>query len=425
MSRNRRVLLVSFLILLIVFAVGIVQLFVLRFERGDVYPAYSTLRADPLGAKALYESLEDLPNILAVRNYRTTTKVADASAGTWFYLGFRSGNIRLFNKKTMDAFEGIANRGGRLFVSFAPETKEPKKKKKVEGADGEGAEESDQGKDFAESNDKNGAAGEDATWRSGGLVAMTDQWGFAVDNARFGNPSMEHSSATLTEDNQNLLPGSIRWLTTLIFDELDEAWRVIYLRDGHAVLMERPWGKGTIVLSADSYFISNEALMTHRYPELLSWLLSDNKTAVFDETHFGVTENVGVVALGRKYRLHGLFFGLLVLAALYAWKNASGFVPVHFSGGGGLSHGEDLLVEGKDASAGFINLLRRAVASKDILAVCFQEWKKALPSYQRHSRKKLERMEAVLQREKIQTGRHRNPVGVYQSMIEIWTEGKF
>lgn len=424
MSRNRRVLLVSFLILLTVFVVGVVQLFVLRFEGGDVYPAYSTLRADPLGAKALYESLEDLPNIRAVRNYQTTTKVADASKGTWFYLGLRSGNIRSFDKKTMDAFEEIANKGSRLFVSFAPEDKEPKKRKKVEGADAEGTQERDQGKDFAESNDKNGAAGEDATWRSSGLVAMTDQWGFGVDNARLGNPSMEHSSATLTENNQILLPGSIRWLTTLIFDELDEAWRVIYSRDGHAVLMERPWGEGTIVLSADSYFISNEALMTHRYPKLLSWLLSDNKTAVFDETHFGVTENIGVVALGRKYRLHGLFFGLLVLAALYAWKNASGFVPVHFSGGGGLSHGEDLLVEGKDASAGFINLLRRAVASKDILAVCFQEWKKAVPSYQRHSRKKLERMEAVLQREKIQTGRRRNPVGVYQAMIEIWTEGK-
>jgi len=424
-SRNRRVLLVSFLILLIVFAVGVVQLFVLRFEGGDVYPAYSTLRADPLGAKALYESLEDLPNIRAVRNYQTTTKVADALEGTWFYLGLRSGNIRLFDKKTMDAFEEIANRGGRLFVSFAPEEKEPKKKKKVEGADGEGTQESDQGKDFADSDGKDRAAGEDGTWRSQELVAMTDRWGFAVDNARFRNPSMEHYSATLTEDNQNLLPGSIRWLTTLIFDELDEAWRVIYLRGGHAVLMERPWGKGTIVLSADSYFISNEALMTHRYPGLLSWLLSDNKTAVFDETHFGVTENIGVVALGRKYRLHGLFFGLLVLAALYVWKNASGFVPVHFSGDRGLSHRDDMLVEGKDASAGFINLLRRAVASKDILAVCFQEWKKALPSYQRHSRKRLERMEAVLQREKIQTGRHRDPVRAYQSMIEIWTEGKF
>jgi len=424
-SSNRPVLLVSFLILLIIFVVGVVQLFVLRFERGDVYPAYSTLRADPLGAKALYESLKNLSNIRVARNYQKTTLLTHPSVGTWFYLGIRSGSVRFFDKKTMDAFEEIADRGGRLFVSFAPEDNLPAKKKKEKSADGKGYQESDQDKDVAESNGKDRAAGDDVTWRSRSLVAMTDRWGFAVDNAGLQDASKENSFATLMENNQDHLPGSIRWLTTLIFNELDEAWRVIYRRNGHAVLMERPWGGGTIVLSADSYFISNEALMTHRYPELLSWLVRDNQTVIFDETHFGVTENLGIAALGRKYRLHGLFFGLLVLAALYVWKNASGFVPIHFSRGEGLTHGEDQLVEGKDSSAGFINLLRRAVASKDILAVCFQEWKKSLPKYLRHSRTKLERMEAVVQKEEIQTGRHRNPVRGYQSMIQIWTEGKF
>ena len=33
---------------------------VLRFESGDVYPVYSSLRSDPLGTRAFYDSLEDL-----------------------------------------------------------------------------------------------------------------------------------------------------------------------------------------------------------------------------------------------------------------------------------------------------------------------------------------------------------------------------
>jgi hypothetical protein len=41
------------------------ELFELRFERGDVYPAYSSLRADPLGAMAFYESLEKIPGLSA------------------------------------------------------------------------------------------------------------------------------------------------------------------------------------------------------------------------------------------------------------------------------------------------------------------------------------------------------------------------
>ena len=37
---------------------GIAHLFALRYEKGDVYPPYSTLRADPLGAKGLYDAAE-------------------------------------------------------------------------------------------------------------------------------------------------------------------------------------------------------------------------------------------------------------------------------------------------------------------------------------------------------------------------------
>ena len=37
---------------------GLEQVVVSPLETGDVYPPYSSLRTDPLGAKALYESLE-------------------------------------------------------------------------------------------------------------------------------------------------------------------------------------------------------------------------------------------------------------------------------------------------------------------------------------------------------------------------------
>ena len=52
--------LISLLLLVALFVFGLTQLFKLRFEAGDIYPEYSSLRADPLGAKALYQSLESL-----------------------------------------------------------------------------------------------------------------------------------------------------------------------------------------------------------------------------------------------------------------------------------------------------------------------------------------------------------------------------
>ena len=45
------------------FAFGLVHLFRLRFAAGDVYPEYSSLRADPLGAMAFCESLERMPGL--------------------------------------------------------------------------------------------------------------------------------------------------------------------------------------------------------------------------------------------------------------------------------------------------------------------------------------------------------------------------
>ena len=45
------------------FAFGLLHLFKLRFAAGDVYPQYSSLRADPLGAMAFCESLERMPGL--------------------------------------------------------------------------------------------------------------------------------------------------------------------------------------------------------------------------------------------------------------------------------------------------------------------------------------------------------------------------
>ena len=45
--------------LAVLLGAGLYEVFRLRFEAGDVYPEYSTLRADPLGAKACFKILEE------------------------------------------------------------------------------------------------------------------------------------------------------------------------------------------------------------------------------------------------------------------------------------------------------------------------------------------------------------------------------
>src|SRR5208337_850665 len=58
-------------------AFGLVRLFQLRFEVGDVYPAYSTLRSDPLGTMAFYESLGRVSGVSTRRDFTTQNRLPE------------------------------------------------------------------------------------------------------------------------------------------------------------------------------------------------------------------------------------------------------------------------------------------------------------------------------------------------------------
>ena len=60
------------------FAFGVVpSCLQLRFEAGDVYPPYSSLRADPLGAMAFYESLGKIPGISVRRDFSASNRLPE------------------------------------------------------------------------------------------------------------------------------------------------------------------------------------------------------------------------------------------------------------------------------------------------------------------------------------------------------------
>jgi hypothetical protein len=189
---------------------------------------------------------------------------------------------------------------------------------------------------------------------------------------------------------------------------------VLESRGNYPAIIERAFGKGTIVLCADSYLVSNEAMRRDRHPELLAKLLGSNRTVVFDETHLGVAEDPGVMTLARKYGLHGLLAGLILLAALYVWQNAVGFVPPY-------EVVADAPAAGKDSAAGFVNLLRRSIPASRVLTVCVEEWKKSKP---RRTVKNLDRIEAIVQSQEALPGPQRDPVGNYRTITQILKERK-
>src|SRR5882762_1742928 len=109
----------SILLLLILagFGYGLNRLFSLRFQSGDIYPAYSSFRTDPLGTKALYESFD---RVVAVeRNFKPLLRMESGRDTALFVLGVQANQLRLADVEVKD-LEQYVGSGGRLVISFYP-----------------------------------------------------------------------------------------------------------------------------------------------------------------------------------------------------------------------------------------------------------------------------------------------------------------
>jgi hypothetical protein len=211
------------------------------------------------------------------------------------------------------------------------------------------------------------------------------------------------------------LPAFISSHSAVTFTSLDPAWNTIYARTNErAVVLERKFGAGSIVLSADSYLFSNEALLKERQSALLAWFVGPARSVIFDETHLGVQEHRGVATLARKYRLHGFLAAVLLLAALFVWRYAFSLVPPSQEQ---VRRETGDWVAGKESAAGFTNLLRRNISPRALLATCLEEWNKSCRH--RASVQKLERMQAIIDIENARPAREINPVKAYQQIAQV------
>jgi hypothetical protein len=393
----------------VVFAFGITQLFQLRFAAGDVYPAYSSLRADPLGAMALYESLGKIPGLSVRRDFSASNRLPGESNTVYLHLAGDRDEWDWVPEDLFQEIEGFLTRGGRLVITFYPQTEPPifrsrdeeetnpvrsakaKNEKMTPGKPGQRHQPSD--------DDENG-------------VGLNDQWGFRTVFQKLTPGDGAYEPVSVSNRTDLPLPPTLNWHSGVVFTNLDQAWRVIYARGANPVVIERPFGRGSVVMATDSYFVSNEAMTRDRHADLLVWLIGANQNVVFDEAHFGIVETSGVATLMRKYRLHGLAAGLILLAGLFVWKNSVSLVPPH------ADERQENLVTGRDASAGFVNLLRRSIAPSDLLATCFAEWKKSVPGKGKVSATRHQQAEAVFSSENSLPHKSRNPIETYKKISE-------
>jgi len=280
-------------------------------------------------------------------------------------------------RELIEVFDRLAESGGRLVMSFLPMNRKHPKKAKVKK---EPESQKVENIECRETSKKNS------------LISLKKHWGIEFEFNQ-NLPVKDGSYLALNAvSNRPDLPPVITWHSNLYFDLLDKSWQILYSSEGHPVMIERPFGKGSLVLCADSFFISNEALRSERQPQLLVWLLGHNSKILFDEAHFGIYKQPSVTALLRHYRFHRVLWVLAVMALLFVWKNAVYFVPPRNDD---VPTGADV-VSDKDYTRGLIVMLRRNIPGSEILQVCGQEWERTFKNDKRVPAEAFERVKEIL-----------------------------
>lgn len=435
MLKNSTIRNFALILLFVALLIGVIHLFILRFQTGDIYPAYSSLRSDPLGTRVFFDSLDNFSDITLQRNYHLLDSIkVEHPDAAFFYLGAGIPVYDSIPEITSQALDRLTESGGRLVISYLPVNQKTDKascseEKNDRNDDPEAPGESDL-KDQNRVPDPDSATNpppdcddpKDPSFKKDSpgkkMVSIKEHWGFGFaysENLPLKNKD-EKFLNLVAHSLRPDLPAAISWHTNLYFELFDDSWQILYAVDDNPVIIERPMGMGTIVLCADSFFISNEALRSERHPQLLVWLIGGHSNIIFDESHFGIFKQPGVAGLLRHYRFHWFFGALALVVLLFVWKNTVYFIP---------PPGEDIssrteVVSEKDYTRGLIALLRRNFRGRDILQVCGREWEQTFKNDQRIKPDAVEHMQSILRVESQSSKKKSDPVAQYRKISRLF-----
>lgn len=400
-----------------------------RFSSGEIYPHYSSLRTDPLGAKALYEALDHAGAWECERNYKDLEKLDGANDRTLLLLHIPAAAFSSDAVLDTRFLSGYAVAGGRVIITIdgqsntwdqiverADKRREENRLKKVERK--KKAEEKKDPKAAGKEEEEKVKSDPDSDEKT----PFDETLGIFVKTRDF--VMTPKGSYTLEPTGElPLAPGALpEWYskTSLVFEKpevsngdaaeiggkkehkeerkaapskpgMKDKWKVLATLNKDVMIAERRYGQGSIVVVTDSYFASNEALLKEPAPGFLAWLVGDRRHVIFDETHLGTGENPGIMSLALRYHLQGFFFAGLVLFALYVWQSSTSLVPPDDNLEKASNH-----VSGHGATAGLVSLLRRGILPGQVLRKGFETFEKSHSRTGTAMQKKMEQARELL-----------------------------
>ena len=334
------------------FVVVALRSFEVRLETRQGYPSGSSFRADALGCRALYETLRGISGMQVARFLRTFAHLPPSEGRSLVMTGIRPQEnvLQVGDRKALTEW---VRAGGSLIVALAVEDRSSSKSGLP---DYELSPPSHDRKSVAPN--QHSSPPTEVPW-------IEVLQGAGVRVFRHADPSARHRFVS------PVFTPSGSWLGPLYFRELQTPWRVVAEADHFPVVIRRSLGDGTVTLLADSYFLTNGSLANDRQTALLGWLFRKGSIVLFDESHFGITENPGIASLARRYGLDATFFVLLILALLFVWAHRYTLLPKSIN-----KTATGPIVPGQGGETVFVNLLRRSLPAKNLLSTSADLWRK-------------------------------------------------
>jgi hypothetical protein len=300
----------------------------LRLEKGDMYPAFSSLRADPIGSRALYESLERQKGLTVGRNF---VDVADLTVQgtTLFFIGLSATDLQ--NDSAFAAsVTRLASRGNRVVLAL----------------------------DRSHTFSADSAKGTKRT--ASGLLGL-----YCVPNPAADSPAVK-APATLAP---------LRWKSDVAFRG-DSTWTgIVAENDNRIIVGEKRILQGTLVALCSSFHLSNEGLRDNSRTlgsnPLIPFLVGSSRTVLFDESHNGIAYTTGLADLFKKFGMTGVVLFALVWFLFFIWT-AQGTAA-------GRSSAERTALDTEEAHDSLTHLLSSHIPFNLIFDTCKEEWTAAFP----------------------------------------------
>ncbi|THB76166.1 MAG: hypothetical protein D3926_18555 [Desulfobacteraceae bacterium] len=425
------------LLIAALFAYGLLSLLMMRFGKGDIYPPYSSFRTDPLGTRALYESLQGLDHIEPARHFEPVSKFKQVHNTCIVFAGVPTGSNLWVPEDWMEDFHALLDNGAHVVVAFTTrkfpgdagmgrtsdekashdDDKESKDPEPVNSADPENETPRDQEHSDAEPSDQDaGADKKNPFTREKVHFLEALDISFEQDSDKGSKQSRAFFEGPAPQDSNGLEVPGVTWPFSQWFEPQDDAWQTLWAVQGYPVVVERQISKGRIILLADSYVMSNEALQKQEGSHLLAGILTGPRI-LFDEHHLGVQRHEGVSSLVKKYDLYGLVGVLIGFFILFVWRNSTSLIPPDEA----LEMrqvGQGAPV--KDNLSGLTGLLRHHIGKNKIIQACVDRYARALDIGGRHRAGHEQSMEKINQMvlDKV------DPVTAYQNISRVISEGK-